>query len=43
MFTHGLFTKAVMWSLLTGVTDPDATAMRVVGGGTAHLAETRVD
>ncbi|TDC68026.1 histidine phosphatase family protein [Actinomadura sp. GC306] len=28
VFTHGVFMKAVMWSLLTGVTDPDAAAMR---------------
>ncbi|MEU8801184.1 histidine phosphatase family protein [Spirillospora sp. NPDC048819] len=28
VFTHGLFMKAVMWSLMTGVTDPDAAAMR---------------
>ncbi|MEO3786030.1 histidine phosphatase family protein [Actinocorallia sp. B10E7] len=28
VFTHGLFMKAVIWSLFTGVTDPDVTAMR---------------
>jgi 2,3-bisphosphoglycerate-dependent phosphoglycerate mutase len=28
VFTHGIFMKAVIWSLFTGVTDPDATAMR---------------
>ncbi|MGP4026371.1 histidine phosphatase family protein [Actinomadura sp. 3N407] len=28
VFSHGIFMKAVMWSLLTGVTDPDAAAMR---------------
>ncbi|MFG2249945.1 histidine phosphatase family protein [Spirillospora sp. NPDC048823] len=28
VFSHGLFMKAVMWSLLTGVTDPDVAAMR---------------
>ncbi|SEG92106.1 Broad specificity phosphatase PhoE [Thermomonospora echinospora] len=27
VFTHGIFMKAVIWSLFTGVTDPDATAM----------------
>lgn len=42
VFTHGLFVKAVMWSLLTGVSN-DPTAMRrvrVVGGGTTHLAHS---
>jgi broad specificity phosphatase PhoE len=28
VFTHGIFMKAVIWSLFTGVTAPDATAMR---------------
>src|SRR5690606_18862121 len=28
VFTHGIFMKAVLWSLLTGVTDPDRAAMR---------------
>lgn len=28
VFTHGLFLKAVIWSLFTGVTHPDVTAMR---------------
>ncbi|HEY8481332.1 MAG TPA: histidine phosphatase family protein [Spirillospora sp.] len=28
VFTHGIFMKAVMWSLLTGVTDPTAADMR---------------
>ncbi|WP_181770326.1 histidine phosphatase family protein [Amycolatopsis pittospori] len=28
VFTHGLFIRAVMWSLLTGITIPDAEAMR---------------
>ena len=28
VFTHGVFTKAVVWSLLSGVTEPDAAAMR---------------
>jgi 2,3-bisphosphoglycerate-dependent phosphoglycerate mutase len=27
VFTHGFFTKAVIWSLFTGVTDPDTSAM----------------
>ncbi len=28
VFTHGIFMKAVIWSLFTGVSDPDASAMR---------------
>ncbi|MBG0819293.1 histidine phosphatase family protein [Planomonospora sp. ID91781] len=28
VFTHGLFMKAVTWSLFTGTTEPDAEAMR---------------
>ncbi len=28
VFTHGIFMKAVIWSLFTGVTDPDEEAMR---------------
>ncbi|WP_051711955.1 histidine phosphatase family protein [Spirillospora albida] len=28
VFTHGLFMKAVIWSVLTGVTVPDVAAMR---------------
>jgi broad specificity phosphatase PhoE len=28
VFTHGLFMKAVIWSLFTGVTEPDAAEMR---------------
>ncbi|WP_414939845.1 histidine phosphatase family protein [Amycolatopsis sp. cmx-11-51] len=28
VFTHGLFIRAVMWSLLTGTTTPDSEAMR---------------
>ncbi|TNY35267.1 histidine phosphatase family protein [Thermomonospora catenispora] len=28
VFTHGIFMKAVIWSVLTGVVDPDAAAMR---------------
>lgn len=28
VFTHGLFMKTVIWSVLTGVTVPDAAAMR---------------
>ncbi|MFC3450975.1 histidine phosphatase family protein [Amycolatopsis speibonae] len=28
VFTHGLFIRAVMWSLLTGITTPDSEAMR---------------
>ena len=28
VFTHGIFMKAVMWTLFTGVTDPDTAAMR---------------
>ncbi|AGM09535.1 histidine phosphatase family protein [Amycolatopsis keratiniphila] len=28
VFTHGLFIRAVMWSLLTGTTTPDSGAMR---------------
>ncbi len=28
VFTHGLFIRAVMWSLLTGITTPDGDAMR---------------
>ncbi|MDL4770625.1 MULTISPECIES: histidine phosphatase family protein [Thermomonosporaceae] len=27
VFTHGLFMRALMWSLLTGVTTPDSAAM----------------
>lgn len=28
VFTHGIFMKAVIWSLFAGVVDPDAAAMR---------------
>ncbi|MFB4318838.1 histidine phosphatase family protein [Actinomadura sp. 21ATH] len=28
VFTHGLFMRALMWSLTTGVTEPDAAEMR---------------
>ncbi|XRQ09967.1 histidine phosphatase family protein, partial [Actinomadura welshii] len=28
VFSHGIFMKAVLWSLFTGVTDPDAAAMQ---------------
>ena len=28
VFTHGLFMEAVLWTLLTGTTDPDPAAMR---------------
>ncbi|WP_231329764.1 histidine phosphatase family protein [Actinomadura graeca] len=28
VFTHGIFMKAVIWSLLSGVGEPDAAAMR---------------
>ncbi|MGK5550073.1 histidine phosphatase family protein [Actinomadura kijaniata] len=28
VFTHGLFMKAVAWTLATGITEPDAAAMR---------------
>ena len=27
VFTHGLFMRALLWSLSTGITDPDAAAM----------------
>ncbi|GAA3982987.1 hypothetical protein GCM10023085_76450 [Actinomadura viridis] len=27
VFTHGTYMRALMWSLLTGITDPDAVAM----------------
>ena len=29
VFTHGLFMRALIWSLSTGVTDPDAAEMRM--------------
>ncbi|MEU6038584.1 histidine phosphatase family protein [Actinomadura sp. NPDC047616] len=28
VFTHGIFMRAVIWTLFSGVTDPDAAAMR---------------
>lgn len=28
VFTHGIFMRALMWSLLTGVTEPDSERMR---------------
>ena len=32
VFTHGLFMRAVAWSLLTGVTTPDHDQMRSFRG-----------
>ena len=32
VFTHGLFMRAVAWSLLTGITTPDQEQMRSFRG-----------
>jgi broad specificity phosphatase PhoE len=53
VFTHGLYARALMWSLSTGITDPDAEAMAsfrhflsvwtIPNGAIVELRENRDD